>query len=246
MKKLNAKKRARVSMKAKRPDLLLQLTEICKGPITLNVNRHRDSYLTTEGALLQMRNKSVGIAPEMEREMVAKDRIIELMFYPVGVEAGYRMFGTDLVDMLQRAIAVTQVDAKVEDIFAAYPAQGINTTATMERLMEIVKCSIIFTIDEHRLINGATAEEFLFHMRTHNPEIESQVGSATWNAMIACNRVVSMSMRPASPAGTYSTMNMQIQPIMTEFLRLAEDENVANTVAVQADAAKDYIGITQA
>lgn len=244
MKKLNAKKRARVAQKVKRPDLLLQLTELCKGPVVLNVNKHRDAYLTVKGALMEINAKQVGLIGEANAaEMTAADRIIELHFYPVNTESGYRVFGSNLVEMLQRAIAMAHVDNGIEDTFVPFPAQGINTTETMERLMEIVKCSITFTVNEQALINGATAEEFLINMQAHNPDLQNQVGSSAWNAMIACNRVLCLSIRPSTPIGSYSSMNMNIQPLMTEFLRLAEDEHVANTVAVQAEPTKHYYAL---
>ena len=247
MKKPNAKKRARVTQKIKKTDLLWQLTEICKGPIRLVINNHRNSYLTAKGALKQLAAKDSAFAAmtegDMGQAMMDLDRIIELHFYPVNAETGYRIFGVDLVNMLQRAIAVTQADTGVEDIFASYIEQEINTTDAVLRMMDIVKCSINFSVNEHALVNGTTAEQHLAQMKEFNPEIEVQVGTKTWNAMIACNRVMAINISPSTPIGSYSTLNLNIQPIMVEFLKLAENEDKANTVAVQAEPTKHYFAL---
>jgi hypothetical protein len=73
------------------------LTEMCKGPVYVEVNLHKSAYETVEEHIEEIK-VSNGILPEKEtlKKMVEADTIIEIQCYPDTPNAFYKTYHWDI------------------------------------------------------------------------------------------------------------------------------------------------------
>lgn len=86
-------------------DLLTQIAEKCKGQVELTINEHRDYYRTVEehiGDLFDMEaiNKE-DLPDDIKAEMIRKDTMIVLHFYPDSNVGFCSVYHHDLATALQ-------------------------------------------------------------------------------------------------------------------------------------------------
>lgn len=91
-------------------DLFKQLLMRCKCCVFLIVNEHRDYYQTAEQRLdeLDMGDCPPEILPEVRKEMIKTDTIIDLQFYPDTPIGSYSIYHYDLDAALEAAIECTK------------------------------------------------------------------------------------------------------------------------------------------
>lgn len=91
-------------------DLLRKLTQKCKFSVSITVNQHRDYH---ESVQQYMNNLVLSNAADMEDfadvlpEMIAKDTIIDIHFYPETSVGYFNIYHHDLIEALR--IAVEQI-----------------------------------------------------------------------------------------------------------------------------------------
>lgn len=87
-------------------DKLKKLIEQTKCSITLEINNHRDYYMSVEEYMNDLPNSGykVDINEEVYNKMVAIDTIIELQVYPRTPVSSYKIYGYDLDMVLNEAL----------------------------------------------------------------------------------------------------------------------------------------------
>ena len=89
---------------------LSQLIALCKGSVTLTVNDHKDNYQTVEEFISHQFEVSTLQEDEMPldvyREMIKRDTVIHLQFYPDTPIGFYEVYGYDLDMVLDHALAI--------------------------------------------------------------------------------------------------------------------------------------------
>jgi hypothetical protein len=85
---------------------LLELMSRCKCGVFLSVNEHRDYYHLASEALEEFAQQECPprIDPEVRAEMIARDTIIELQFYPDTPIGSYCILHYDLNAALDAAL----------------------------------------------------------------------------------------------------------------------------------------------
>ena len=62
---------------------LQKLLDICKCEIALTINEHRNVYQTASDAIKELEGRDfIDASEEVKAEMIARDTIIELQYYP--------------------------------------------------------------------------------------------------------------------------------------------------------------------
>ena len=87
-----------------------ELIESCKGGIYLRINEHRDVYQTTEDAIKEINSISdaPAISEELAKEMIVKDTIIMLQFYPHTPIGFYVVYGTSYEEVVREAMEILE------------------------------------------------------------------------------------------------------------------------------------------
>ncbi len=92
-------------------DKLNKITELCKGSVTVYINQHKDYYETAE---YNLKNKDIqdieDIKPDVIKEMIKRDTIIEVHFYPDTPVGFYDVFHYDLETALDMALDILNRD----------------------------------------------------------------------------------------------------------------------------------------
>jgi hypothetical protein len=89
-------------------DKFKELMEQCKCGIFLTVNEHRDYYQTAEEYLKE--NDDEETDAEITKEMIEKNTIISLQFYPRTPVGSYRIFGADIDKVFDEAIEILKLE----------------------------------------------------------------------------------------------------------------------------------------
>lgn len=84
-------------------DKLQQLISACKCGVYVEVNRHRDYYEQVAERMEEARLQEA-LAPEVLAEMIARDTVVEIQFYPRTPNTFYRVFHYDLDTALTEAL----------------------------------------------------------------------------------------------------------------------------------------------
>ncbi len=79
---------------------LQELINKCKCGVYLTVNRYRDYYDTIEQAVAEIKNET---DEETKQRILATGQLYELQFYPDTPVGSYRIFGSSLEEVLNRA-----------------------------------------------------------------------------------------------------------------------------------------------
>lgn len=89
-------------------DNLKKLLEKCKCGVYIQVNSHRDYYMTAEQQLKELEEqgqiKKSDIDPEMRTKMIELNTIIEVQFYPDTPVGSYSIYHYDIEDALKIAL----------------------------------------------------------------------------------------------------------------------------------------------
>ncbi len=83
-----------------------EIIERCKCGIYLEVNKHRDYYDTIEEAIIEENDKSNSspeIEPELAERMIKENMFISLQFYPDTPVGFYKVYGTSLDEVVEKA-----------------------------------------------------------------------------------------------------------------------------------------------
>lgn len=97
-------------------DKLKRIISVCKCSVSLTVNPHKDLY---EDVIMYFnRHKPSEVLDDIEydiwEEMIKKDRIIELQFYPKTPIGFYTLYHYDLDLVLTEALRVLKEECGVE------------------------------------------------------------------------------------------------------------------------------------
>jgi hypothetical protein len=84
-------------------DKIQKILERCKCSFTIEVNDHRDVYETVETYV-----SSEDISPEVLAEMIAKDTVVRVQFYPDTPVGFYVIYHHDLDAALNEAIQIIE------------------------------------------------------------------------------------------------------------------------------------------
>ena len=89
-------------------DKLELLMSRCHCGVYLHVNEHRDSYESAKDYLNQLECGECppGIDASLRQEMIDKDTILDLQFYPDTPVGSYSVYGWDLDTMLDHALGI--------------------------------------------------------------------------------------------------------------------------------------------
>lgn len=92
-----------------------ELIEKCKCGIYLTINKHRDVYETVEDAVNEINewdkeanghhaNYEPEIDDELKKKMIEKNCLYELQFYPDTPIGFYKVYGTNLNEVVEKAL----------------------------------------------------------------------------------------------------------------------------------------------
>ena len=91
---------------------LQQLLNLCKCGVFVTVNEHRDYYLTAEQQIEELRQQrnldDEDLPPDRVPEMIARNTIVEVQFYPDTPVGSYCIYHYDLEAALDEALATAQ------------------------------------------------------------------------------------------------------------------------------------------
>jgi hypothetical protein len=86
-------------------DKFKELMKQCKCGIFLKVNEHRDYYQSTKECIEEINSSEAGeIDEETAKDLIEKDLIITLQFYPDTPVGFYIIYGTDIDKILDEAL----------------------------------------------------------------------------------------------------------------------------------------------
>ncbi|WP_281225383.1 hypothetical protein [Flavobacterium aquiphilum] len=83
---------------------LQKILDKCKCSVTLTINQHRDYYETVETSIEEDERKDIN--PKVFAEMIKRDTVIELQFYPETPIGFFRIYHYDLKSAIELAISV--------------------------------------------------------------------------------------------------------------------------------------------
>lgn len=89
-----------------------ELIKKCKCGIYLEINEHKDSYTQIEKAIKNINEIGIlngekeTISEKLAKEMVEKDRIISLQFYPDTPIGSYQIYGTEYREVIKEALEI--------------------------------------------------------------------------------------------------------------------------------------------
>lgn len=89
-------------------DKLKEVISRCKASVRVEVNEHRDYYMTAEASLTELDERGdrpLEIAPEVRAEMIRTNTIVNLHFYPHTPIGFYEIYHYDLDTALDEALA---------------------------------------------------------------------------------------------------------------------------------------------
>lgn len=96
-------------------DDLQKLLSMCKCGVYLEVNEHRHCYNSVAQKFEELDNlnsKPANISPEMRAEMIARDTVVELQFYPRTPVCFHKVYHYDVAAALR--IAVQALEERME------------------------------------------------------------------------------------------------------------------------------------
>lgn len=85
---------------------------LCKCSVSVEVNRHRDYYDTATEALVEYDSygSRLQIADDVREEMIKRDTIVIIQFYPDTPIGSYSVYHYDLDSALDAALACFESD----------------------------------------------------------------------------------------------------------------------------------------
>lgn len=83
---------------------LKEIYSRCKGSVSVEINEHRDQYMTVGEYLDQPSINDYGIPKEVREKMIESDTIIAVHFYPATPVGFFRVWNYDLDAVLDAAL----------------------------------------------------------------------------------------------------------------------------------------------
>lgn len=94
-------------------DLLARLASLCKCSVSIEINKHRD-YYETAAQYVETANyhlscqKNDPLDPEISAEIIKRDSVVEITFYPDTPIGNYTVRHYDLRMALETAVAIAE------------------------------------------------------------------------------------------------------------------------------------------
>lgn len=85
-----------------------EIIKRCKCGVYLSVNEYRDYYDTIEKAI---KEEELEIEPELAERMIKENMFISLQFYPNTPIGFYKVFGTSLEEVVNKALECLPVNS---------------------------------------------------------------------------------------------------------------------------------------
>lgn len=97
---------------------LLDLISKCKGEVHILVNGHRSSYMTVREWWKEYSEYDRGVATldkEILLEMVSRDSVVEVQFYPLTPIGSYTVYHYDLGTAIECALRILEEDVYIDE-----------------------------------------------------------------------------------------------------------------------------------
>jgi hypothetical protein len=88
-------------------DKLTELVSKCKASVSININGHKDVYQTVEQYIQDMDENAISyikIHPDVLKEMIKRDTVIEVYFYPNSPVSFHLVYHYDVDLALDKAL----------------------------------------------------------------------------------------------------------------------------------------------
>lgn len=118
-------------MSGESTDLLLQLIQKCKCSVTVTVNQHRDYHESVQdhmNGLVEQNAADMEDFADVLPEMIARDTIIDVHFYPKTSVGYFNVYHYDLIEALKKALSTfaDQMEYPNDGVMMATINEGIR------------------------------------------------------------------------------------------------------------------------